>query len=202
MTNSKGSQTTDDHAGGAITRLLPAWGNGGEAERELFDLLEPELQRLAWSALRRTPDLAHRIEPGELVNETYLRLKQYLDTRKDVSFENRRRFFTMVLTVMRHVLLDLAKQGGQSKPPTTLMLPLSAAELRAEAGSVVDAFAFYEALDRLKRKNERQAEAIELHYIVGWSLEECADLMEMSTATLKRQLAAARQWFEVQLTRC
>jgi DNA-directed RNA polymerase specialized sigma24 family protein len=110
----------------------------------LLELLEPELRRLARVSLRRTPGLERRIQPDELVNEAYLRLQQYLGTRQDVSFDSRRLFVGMVLKVMRHVLLDLAKRGGDSKP-------------------------------------------------------QSAELMGQSTATLKRQLAAARQCFEVQV---
>ena len=64
---------------------------------------------------------------------------------------------------------------------------------------MIDAFLFYDTLDRLRVKNETQAVAIELHYVAGWTLEESAELMGLSTATLKRQLATARQWFEIQL---
>jgi RNA polymerase sigma factor (TIGR02999 family) len=188
--------------GGDITRLLPAWGKGGEAEQALFDLLEPELRQLARSSLGNAPDLQRKLQPDELVNEAYLRLQQYLGTREDVSFENRRRFFAMVLKVMRNVLLDVAKKGGQSKPRTTLMLPITEAALQASPHDKqpVDTDAFYQTLDRLRAKNEDQAAALELHYLAGWTLEESAEITGLSTATLKRQLAAARQWFEVQLS--
>jgi RNA polymerase sigma factor (TIGR02999 family) len=179
--------------------LLPAWGRGGVAEQELFDLLEPELRQLARGSLRRTPGLERKIQPDELVNEAYLRLQQYLGTREDVSFENRRLFFGMVMKVMRHVLLDLAKKGGEAKPRTTLMLPVKEGQAKSDQARTLDTYAFYEALDRLRSKNELQASAIELHYVAGWTLEESAEMMGLSTATLKRQLAAARQWFEVQL---
>jgi RNA polymerase sigma factor (TIGR02999 family) len=185
---------------GEITRLLPAWGKGGESEQALFDLLEPELRDLARSALRRMPGFERKLQPDELVSETYVRLQQYLGTRHDVSFENRRPFFAMVLKVMRHVLLDVAKRGGAAKPRTTLMLPVTDAAEVADESHVIDAYVFYETLDRLRAKNEHQAAAIELHYIAGWTLEESAEIMGHSTATLKRQLAAARQWFEVQLS--
>jgi RNA polymerase sigma factor (TIGR02999 family) len=188
-----------DPNAGDITRLLPAWGRGDTAERELFSLLEPKLRELARSALRRMPGLERKIQPDELVNEAYLKLQQYLGTRRDVSFENRRLFFGMVMKVMRHLLLDVARKGGQHQPRTTLMLTVSHADAVANRDRGIDAYGFYQALDRLRSKNESQAEAIELHYIAGWTLEQSADLMGLSTATLKRQLAAARQWLEVQL---
>src|SRR4029078_12232156 len=105
----------------------------------------------------------------------------------------------MVLKVMRHVLLDLAKSGGQSKPRTTLILSERDIEHLPDDKQEVDAEVFYKTLDRLRAKNARQAEAIELHYVAGWTLEESAELLGLSTPTLKRQLAAARQWFEMQL---
>jgi RNA polymerase sigma factor (TIGR02999 family) len=187
-------------ASDAITRLLPAWGKGGDSERELFDLLEPELHQLALASLHRMPGLERKLQPDELVSEAYLRLQQYLGTRDDVSFENRRCFYSMVLKVMRQVLVDLARKGGQAKPRTTFMLTMSAAEKAGDDGQAVSAYAFYEVLDRLRAKNPRQADAIELHYVAGWTLNESADQMGLSTATLKRQLAAARQWFDLQLS--
>jgi len=183
-----------------ITHMLPAWGKGGKAEEALFHLLEPELQKLAQSSLRRMSGLDRRIQPEELVSEVYLRLKHYLGTHEDVSFENRRPFFAMILRVMRQILLDVAKKGGASAPRTTLMLPASAAQAAPDRGRLIDAYAFYEALDRLRVKNQAQAAAVELHYIAGWTLQQSAEMMGLSTATLKRQLAAARQWFEMQLT--
>lgn len=188
-----------DPDAGDITRLLPSWGRGDEAERELFLRLEPHLRELARSALGRMPGLERKVQPDELVNEAYLKLQRYLGARRDVSFENRRFFFAMVMKVMRHVLLDVARRGGQHQPRTTLFLPLSHADVAADRGKAIDAFEFYETLDRLRSKNENQAAAIELHYIAGWTLEQSADLMGLSTATLKRQLVAARQWLEVQL---
>jgi RNA polymerase sigma factor (TIGR02999 family) len=181
-----------------ITDLLPAWGKGGEAEEALFRVLEPELRQLAQSSLRRVRGVERKIQPDELVNDAYLKLKQYLSSREDVSFENRRAFYGLVLKVMRHVLLDLAKKGGKSKLRTTLVFPIAAAEAVPDRKSI-DAFTFYLALDRLHAKNEHQAVALELHYIAGWTLEQSAELMGLSTATLKRQLAVARQWLEFQL---
>jgi RNA polymerase sigma factor (TIGR02999 family) len=180
--------------------MLPAWGKGGEAEQALFERLEPELRQLARSSLRKLPHVQRKIQPDELINEAYLRLQQYLGTREDVSFENRRVFFSMVLKVMRHVLLDIGKKGGEARPRTTLMLPMSDAEPVADRARTIDVVVFYQVLDRLREKNEKQAMAIELHYIAGWTLGQSAELMDMSTATLKRQLAAARQWFELQLS--
>ena len=184
---------------GEVTRLLAAWGRGGEAERRLFELIEPELVKLARSVLRRNPNMGRRLEPEELVSETYVRLKAYLGQRQDVSFENRRYFYSMVVTVMRNLLLDMVKRGGKARPQTARIFTMSAAEHVPDGPAGIDAYAFYQALDRLKAKNERQARAIELHYIIGLTLDDSANLMGLSTATLKRQLAAARQWFEQQL---
>jgi RNA polymerase sigma factor (TIGR02999 family) len=184
---------------GDVTTLLAAWGTGGHAEEQLFELIEPELLTLARTAIAGRVGFARRFEPCELVSETYIRLKHYLGSDRDVSFENRRRFYAMVLKVMRNLLLDAVKKGGKSKPDTTLILPLTTQIGMAEGSQAVDVMAFYEALDRLRKKNEQQAAAIEHHYITGWTLDESAELMGLSTATLKRQLAAARQWFEVQL---
>lgn len=184
---------------GEITRRLADWGRGGDAEAALFDLLGDELLTLARSILKKNLDVQRKIEPAELVSESYIRLKQYLGTKRDVSFENRRRFYQLVLTVMRNVLLDGLKKGGKARPRTSHLLTLGAVKGRPDAAPAIDVSDFYRVLDRLRAKNERQALAIELHYIAGWPLNESAEMLGISTATLKRQLASARQWFEIQL---
>jgi DNA-directed RNA polymerase specialized sigma24 family protein len=132
-------------------------------------------------------------------SRTDIKLKQYLNTKQDVSFENRRRFYQLVLTVMRHVLMDGVKKGGKAKPRTSHLLTVGHAEAQGDDARSVDTYDFYRALDRLRARNKKQASAIELHYMVGWPLDECAEMLDISTATLKRQLVSARQWFDVQL---
>jgi len=183
---------------GVITQHLAAWGRGGDAEAALFDLLSPELDKLARSVLAKNVRLQRHIEASELVSETYIRLKKYVGSNRDVSFENRRRFYALVLTVMRNVLTDGVRKGGKARPKTSNVLTVGHADGASPASSV-DAYDFYLTLDRLREKNQRQAEALELHYVAGWPLDTCADMLGISTATLKRQLVSARQWFDVQL---
>jgi RNA polymerase sigma factor (TIGR02999 family) len=182
---------------GTVSLLLHAWKAEGDdtVEEALFGVVEPELRRLAESAIRRLPALAHRLEPAELVNEAYIRLHN----AGSVRFANRRFFYAMAVKIMRHILLDLAKQGGQSRPRSLMVLTLGRAQGVADAGGLVDAVGFYDLLDRLREKNPAQAEALEMHYVAGWTLSECAEQLGLSTATLKRQLAAARQWFAASL---
>ena len=135
------------------------------------------------------PGLERKIQPEELVNEAYLKLQQYLDSREDVSFR-------ISSTVLRNgpgkscgtCCSNLAKKGGESTLRTTLMLAVAAAEAVPDRTSI-DAFAFYRALEPLHVKNGQQAVAVELHYIAGWTLQQSAELMGLSTATLKRQLS-------------
>ena len=161
-------------------------------------MIEPELLKLARSTIYNNQDFVRRLEPSELVNEAYVCLKRSLGSNRDVSFENRRRFYAMVLKVMRLSCWTWPRRAASRSPPR-LWSCRSLRPKRLQRENSLSRQPVHEALDHPRTKNEEQAEAIELHYIVGWTLDESAEMMGLSTATLKRQLAAARQWFQVQL---
>ncbi|MCB1613694.1 MAG: ECF-type sigma factor [Lysobacterales bacterium] len=153
--------------------------------------LYTELRAIAGAAMadQRGP---HTLQPTALVHEAWLRLArlQRLDTG------DRRAFLALAAKVMRHVLVDHArgkqrlKRGGQA-----LMLTWDDRE-NALGGGVdpIDLVAFDAALERLNELDPRQVEIVEMRYLAGLSVEETAEVLQLSPTTVKRDAAMARAW--------
>ena len=178
-----------------VTKLLLEWSEG---DRQSLDKLLPvvyqELRRLAQHYLRQErPD--HTLQATALVHEVYLKL---IDT-KAVRWENRAHFFAVTAQVMRHILVDLARQrraqkrgGGQKVAfDETLGVP--------EDSGTVNLVALDEALDRLAAVDARQGRIIELRYFGGLSTEETAEVLGISSRTVKREWRMARAWLHREL---
>lgn len=169
-------------------------GQAGASER-LFPLVYDELRRLAAIYLQRErPD--HTLQPTALVHEAFLRLVGEDEQR----WENRAHFFAVSARAMRRILIDhargrhAAKRGGQAK-----RVPLS-----DEPGVVPDRdeylMALDEALDRLAQLDERQARVVELRFFGGLTIEETAQVMGVSHATIERDWAMAKAWLHREVT--
>jgi RNA polymerase sigma factor (TIGR02999 family) len=180
-----------------ITSLLRRWSAGErQVLGELIPLVYGPLRTVAHQRLRRAPG-ERSLNTTGLVHEAYLRFI----ASSSVSFRNREHFLAVASRVMRSVLVDLArsrtaaKRGGGGAAVV--------ADLREEpfAGDVdLDRVAeLDEALTRLEELNERQARMIEQRYFGGLSLEQIADAMQVSLATVKRDLRSARAWLAVEL---
>ncbi len=176
-----------------ITRLLSAWRGGDE---EALDALTPlvyrELHRLARGYMRREP-VGHILQTTALVNEAFLRL-----AGADVGFRDREHFFALAARVMRRVLVDSArrriadKRGGDATALTLdeeHMTPLT-------YGGLLE---LDDALRSLGRFEPRQSQMVELRYFGGMTAAEISSYLEVSTATVERDLRAARAWLQVQL---
>jgi RNA polymerase sigma factor (TIGR02999 family) len=179
-----------------VTALLLSWSGG---ERSAADRLIPvvydELRRQAARAMRREgPE--HTLQTTALVHEAYLRL---VDQRR-VEWRNRAHFFGIAAEVMRRVLIDhararlAAKRGGGG---TRITL--------GDAGAVsapdvdADVLALHEALERLAGFDPDQARLVELRYFGGLSIEETAQALGVSPATVKREWVLARAWLRREL---
>lgn len=191
------SSTSPDAAssGGSrreVTRLLVAWQDGDEEALErLLPLIDAQLRGLARAALSREHP-GHTLRTTALVNEAYLRL-----VGRDRSWEGTAHFLDAAARAMRRVLVDYArkrrslKRGGEHRRISLDTLePLIADEGR-EVTELID---LDEALTRLFALHERPARAVELHYFGGLSYPEVAEVLEVSTATVHRDLRFARAW--------
>jgi RNA polymerase sigma factor (TIGR02999 family) len=183
---------------GQITQLLVRWAKG---DRSALDLLTPvvysELRKIAEGYLRRERG-GNTLQPTALVNEAWRRLAK----PAQLSFENRKQFFGLAAQVMRQVLVDYArgahadKRGGGEAA-----LPLVGVEIGASTD--LDQFlALDQAINRLAAFSPRQARIIELRYFAGLNVEEMADLLAISPATISRERKSAEAWLSRAMESC
>lgn len=180
---------------GEVTRLLGEIGRGqSEAVNDLLPLVYDELHRLARSYFRRERG-EHTLQPTALVHEAYLRL---VDQRAPL--ENRGHFMAVAATQMRRVLLDYARKhraarrGGEDQK-VMLEDTMVISEQRP-----VDIILLNTALDRLGALDARQAQLVELRFFGGLSVEETAEVMGISPATVKRDWSSARAFLHREIT--
>lgn len=183
-----------------ITPMLAAWVGGDASTNErLLGEVYAELRRQAERAMRRE-DGGHTLQATALVHEAYLRLA---DQR--VAWRSRAHFFGVAAQLMRRILVDharerhAAKRGGGARA-VTLDAAEAAGAARGSADETIDLLALHEALERLAALDEGQARVVELRYFGGLSVEETAELLGISPATVKREWAVARAWLRRELS--
>jgi len=178
---------TDD-----VTALLVRWrGGSAEAGDELMAKVQGELRRIAASYLRRERG-GHTLQPTAVVNEAYLRLVP----QRAVHWENRSHFFGIAARMMRRVLVDHARKRKAAKRDGLVEDPITISAVPAPAPGIdeVDVLALHEALSALAALDARQAEIVEMRYFAGLTVEEVANVMNISPATVKREWTTAKLW--------
>ena len=181
-----------------ITEILTAWREGSrEALHLLLPVVYDELRRQAHRYLRRERQ-NHTLQTTALIHEAYLRLTE----QRNVRFESRTHFFAVAANLMRQILVDYArerhrlKRGGKADN-----LPLDEAFLVIADESDIDLLALDEALTRLSEMDFQQARIVELKFFSGLSIEETADALGISPATVKRDWNVAKAWLKHELSR-
>jgi RNA polymerase sigma-70 factor (ECF subfamily) len=175
-----------------VTALLARWRAGSpEAEEELMVKVQGELRRLAASYLRRERG-GHTLQPTAVVNEAYLRLVP----QRTVQWENRAHFFGIAARMMRRVLVDHARkrQAAKREGPVTSPVTISGIPAPSAPVDAVDVLALNDALSALSELDSRQGEIVEMRYFAGLTVEEIAEILKISTATVKREWTTARLW--------
>lgn len=180
-----------------VTQLLVAWNQGNPAALDqLLPVVYDELRRLARSYLRRErPD--HTLQATALVHEAYLRL---ID-QNQVTWQNRAHFFGIAAQMMRRILVNHAlakkteKRGGLQHK-----LPLDEAVSFA-AQREVDLVALDDALKTLESLDPQQSRIVELRFFAGLSIEETAEVLNISPATIKRDWSTAKIWLRREISR-
>jgi RNA polymerase sigma factor (TIGR02999 family) len=179
-----------------ITELLIDWGQGDQlALEKLMPLVYDELRRLANNYLRREPT-GHTLQPTALVNEAYLKLVG----QRRVNWQNRAHFFAISAKLMRRILVDharqrqAAKRGGSDQQ----RLSITSAETIIKQPEI-DLLALNEALDELAQMDPQQGRIVELKFFGGLSIEETAEVLGISHATVERDWKMARAWLRRQL---
>jgi len=180
-----------------VTQLLHDWrGGDNEALNKLMPLVYDELRRIAAAYLRRERE-GHTLQTAALVNEAYLRLVD--QTHAD--WKNRAQFFGVAAQMMRRILVDHAREHQAAKRGSgETRLALDEA-INVAGQQDVDVLALDEALQELARLDPRQSRIIELRYFVGLEIDETAEVLGISPATVKREWNSAKAWLFNQLSR-
>jgi RNA polymerase sigma factor (TIGR02999 family) len=172
-----------------ITELLAAWraGEAGASER-LFSLVYGELHGLARRQVRRMAP-GQRLDSTALLHEAYLELCD----RSELTWKDRAHFFAVAATVMRHLLIDPAREkaalerGGERR-----QVPLDGLLAATTAAPVEDLIALAQALDRLATVDERLVRLVEMRLFGGLTATEVAEVLEVSERTMKRDWRKAK----------
>jgi RNA polymerase sigma factor (TIGR02999 family) len=181
-----------------LTGLLVKWSHGDKGVlNQLLPAVYDELHRMAARYLRRErPD--HTLQPTALINEVYLRLVDH----NSVTWEDRAHFFGIAANVMRRILVDharghqAAKRGGSA-----IKLPLDEDLQGSLKHEEMDLVALDTALTQLAKIDSQQSKLVELRYFAGLTIEETAEVMGISPATVKRKWTLSRAWLRREIGR-
>jgi RNA polymerase sigma factor (TIGR02999 family) len=174
-----------------ITVWLTEWRQGDERARDrLFEVVHPQLRQLASRFLHHERN-DHTLEPNALVNELCVRLLG----AEPITYEARTHFFAIAAQTMRRILIDHARAriaekrgGGQHQ------VSLSAVDEWSPVAQNEDLLALDTALSKLETLDPRAARVVELRFFGGLTEDEVADVIGISTITVKRDWKAARAW--------
>ncbi|HXW05209.1 MAG TPA: sigma-70 family RNA polymerase sigma factor [Vicinamibacterales bacterium] len=179
-----------------ITRLLLAWSDGRrDALDQLAPLVYDHLRSLAAGYMRREP-AGHPLQPTALVHETYVRL---VDQRR-VKWRNRAHFFGVAAKLMRRILVDQARARLAEKRGGALdHVAVTEAELAADTPDRIDLLALHHAVERLAILDPQQEQIVELRYFGGLTIDETAEVLGISPASVVREWTIAKAWLRAEL---
>jgi RNA polymerase sigma factor (TIGR02999 family) len=180
-----------------LTQLLIDWSNGDRAALDkLMPLIDAELRRLAHRYMTRER-AGHTLQTTALVNEAFLRLVN----RKNLQWQNRAHFFGIAAQLMRTILVDharshaSAKRGGGARK---LELDEAMVVSQQKASEVI---ALDDALNQLALLDPQQSRIVELRFFGGLTVEEAAEVLQVSPATIKREWSTAKAWLYHELAK-
>ena len=180
-----------------LTQLLVDWSNGDTAALDkLLPLIDQELRRLAHRYMSRER-AGHTLQTTALVNEAFVRLVN----RTNVNWQNRAHFFGIAASLMRTILVDharshaCAKRGGGA---FNLELDETMIVSKQKASEVL---ALDDALNELARLDPQQSRVVELRFFGGLTVEETAEVLHVSPATIKREWSTAKAWLYHELAK-
>jgi RNA polymerase sigma factor (TIGR02999 family) len=176
--------------GDDATALLLAWGKGDQAAFErLVPIVHAELHRIAMRCMS-DERAGHSLQATALVNEAYMRLVNV----KQVKWQDRTHFLSMAARLMRRVLVEHARRRQSLKRgPANAIVPLED-DLVVSAQPQRDFVALDDALGALSAVDERKSRVVELRFFGGLTVEETADVLNVSVDTVMRDWKLARAW--------
>ncbi len=178
-----------------VTELLVRWSDGDEAARaDLMAVLYEELRARARNYLRRER-ADHTLQPTALVHEAYLRLIN----QNRVQWRNRAHFFGVASQVMRRILLDHARRHQADKRGGGVASMAVTALIEVGESRDLDLIRLDDALTTLAELDPRQSRIVELRFFGGLSVEETAEVLGVSVATVMREWKIAKLWLFTQM---
>ena len=179
-----------------ITEHLARWRLGDERARdELFAAVYPQLERIAARFLRRERG-GHTLEPSSLVNELAVRLL----AGEALSYADRAHFLAVAAQTLRRILIDHARgKGAVKRGGSPQKVSLSAIDGLVFTEPNEDAIELERALTRLEQVDPRAARVVELRFFGGMEEQEVAEVLGVSTVTVKRDWKSARAWLIARL---
>ncbi len=179
----------------AITSLLQRWRQGDKAAIDyILPIVYDELRRLARARLRADP--AQSLQATALVHEVYLRLVD----RACTTIHDRTHFFALAARVMRQVLADHGRRRMAGKRGAGVTVVSIDDATPVAKTREIDVVALDEALAQLNSFDERLCRIVELKFFAGLTIDETAEALEMSTATVERDWAIAKAWLHQRLS--
>jgi RNA polymerase sigma-70 factor (ECF subfamily) len=174
----------------SISNLLQAWGDGDEhALQELMPLVYEELRRRARNYLAGEPP-GITLQPTALVNEAFLRLAEGVD----IQWQDRAHFFAVAARIMRRILVDAARARRSEKRGGDALRTAFDERLLGSPMGDRELLALDDALDALGRRDTRKAKVVELRFFGGLSLQETAEVLQVSEDTVGRDWNFAKSW--------
>lgn len=173
-----------------VRALLADWNNGNEAARdELMPQVYDELRRLAgrYMAFERK---GHTLQATALVNEVYLRLVD----QRHVRWESRAHFFALASSMMRRILVDYARRGQYAKRGGDARRVSLDEAMIVSKEKAWDVVALDDALSRLAAIDLRKSKVVDLRYFGGLSMNEIAEILQVSEVTVRRDWSTAKAW--------
>ncbi len=185
-----------ERSAGEVTALLERWSNGEPAAiDQLAPLVYDGLRRIAGGLLRRER-AGHTLQATALVNETFQKL---LDVRR-VALTDRAHFFTFSAKLMRRILIDYARRMRREKRGPLEKLPLDP-ELAWVGAGDAENLDLSSALEDLEAFDSEKAHAVQLRYFLGCTVEETAELLNVSRSTVDRDVRFSLAWLRDRLHR-
>jgi RNA polymerase sigma factor (TIGR02999 family) len=179
---------------GEVTLLLRQWSDGQpDAMDRLFNVVYPELRQIAGALFRGEPP-ENLLQPTSVVNELFLKLIQ----QRSMRFEDREHFYSFSARLMRRVLVDQARNRKRQKRDGGFSVPLDESLVWIGAASV-ELVDLDRVLEELSALDARKCRIVELRFFLGFSAEETADLLNISKATVDRELKFVRGWMHERL---
>jgi RNA polymerase sigma factor (TIGR02999 family) len=179
-----------------VTELIAKWRNGDqEALQALIPLVYKELHDVAHHYLRRERS-GHTLQSTALVHEAYLRLVD----QEPINTQNRSHFIAVAARLMRQILVDYARSHRAAKRGADCKVELDEA-LAMPARKSVDVLSLDDALNALAKRDGQQSRIVELRCFGGLTIEETAEVLDISPATVKRDWSMARAWLSREMRR-